>query len=65
VAALPRHGSGCGWPDRGQFSDTNLVDYEQTVLVPLPDGTDRTPLAIDATLVAPLGGGWPVDQACS
>ena len=27
-----------------------LVDYEQTVLVPLPDGTDRTPLEIDATL---------------
>src|SRR5215211_1393976 len=27
-----------------------LVDYEQTVLVPLPDGTDRTLLEIDATL---------------
>jgi hypothetical protein len=27
-----------------------LVDYEQTVLVPLPDGTDRTPLEIDTTL---------------
>ena len=27
-----------------------LVDYEQTLLVPLPDGTDRTPLEIDATL---------------
>jgi hypothetical protein len=27
-----------------------LADYEQTLLVPLPDGTDRTPLEIDATL---------------
>jgi Stage II sporulation protein E (SpoIIE) len=27
-----------------------LVDYEQTLLVPLPDDTDRAPLAIDATL---------------
>jgi Stage II sporulation protein E (SpoIIE) len=27
-----------------------LVDYEQTVLVPLADDTDRTPLEIDATL---------------
>ena len=27
-----------------------LVDYEQTLLVPLPDGADRTPLVIDATL---------------
>jgi Stage II sporulation protein E (SpoIIE) len=27
-----------------------LVDYEQTLLVPLPDGTDRTPLGIDTTL---------------
>src|SRR5918995_6690033 len=27
-----------------------LVDYEQRVLVPLPDGTDRAPLEIDTTL---------------
>jgi hypothetical protein len=27
-----------------------LVDYEQVVLVPLPGGTDRAPLAIDTTL---------------
>jgi hypothetical protein len=27
-----------------------LVDYDQTLLVPLADGTDRTPLEIDATL---------------
>jgi len=27
-----------------------LVDYEQTLLIPLPDGTDRAPLGIDATL---------------
>jgi serine phosphatase RsbU (regulator of sigma subunit) len=27
-----------------------LVDYEQTLLVPLPDGTNRPPLAIDTTL---------------
>jgi hypothetical protein len=27
-----------------------LVDYDQTLLVPLPDGADRTPLEIDTTL---------------
>ena len=27
-----------------------LVDYEQTLLVPLPDGTDRASLEIDTTL---------------
>jgi serine phosphatase RsbU (regulator of sigma subunit) len=27
-----------------------LVDYEQALLLPLPDGTDRAPLAIDTTL---------------
>ena len=27
-----------------------LVDYEQTLLVPLADGSDRPPLEIDATL---------------
>jgi hypothetical protein len=27
-----------------------LADYEQVMLVPLPDGTDRTPLVIDTTL---------------
>jgi serine phosphatase RsbU (regulator of sigma subunit) len=27
-----------------------VVDYDQTLLVPLPDGTDRAPLAIDTTL---------------
>jgi hypothetical protein len=35
-----------------------LVDYEQTLLVPLPDGTDRTPLAIDATW--PAGPSLPL-----
>jgi hypothetical protein len=46
VAAVTRAGKALDAEDIAVY----LVDYEQTVLVPLPDGTDRTPLAIDATL---------------
>ena len=46
VAAVARAGKALDVEDVAIY----LVDYEQTVLVPLPDGPDRTPLAIDATL---------------
>jgi hypothetical protein len=46
VAAVTRAGKALDAEDVAVY----LVDYEQTVLVPLPDGTDLTPLAIDATL---------------
>jgi hypothetical protein len=46
VAAVARAGQALDAEDVVIY----LVDYEQTVLVPLPDGTDRTPLEIDATL---------------
>ena len=42
-----------------------LVDYEQTLLVPLPDGTDRTPLAIDATLAGRAFTALAVQEADS
>ena len=42
-----------------------LVDYEQTVLVPLPDGADRTPLAIDATLAGRAFAAIAVQEADS
>jgi serine phosphatase RsbU (regulator of sigma subunit) len=40
-----------------------LVDYEQTLLVPLPDGTDRTPLEIDATLAGRAFAAIAVQEA--
>ena len=40
-----------------------LVDYEQTVLVPLPDGTDRTLLEIDATLAGRAFAAIAVQEA--
>jgi hypothetical protein len=46
VAAVARAGQALDAEDVVIY----LVDYEQTVLVPLPDGTDRTLLEIDATL---------------
>jgi serine phosphatase RsbU (regulator of sigma subunit) len=42
-----------------------LVDYEQTVLVPLPDGTDRTPLGIDTTLAGRAFAAVAVQEADS
>jgi serine phosphatase RsbU (regulator of sigma subunit) len=40
-----------------------LVDYEQTLLVPLPDGTNRTPLEIDATLAGRAFAAIAVQEA--
>jgi hypothetical protein len=46
VAAVARAGKALDVEDVAIY----LVDYEQTLLIPLPDGTDRVPLAIDTTL---------------
>jgi hypothetical protein len=46
VAAVARAGRALDAEDVAIY----LVDYEQTLLVPLPDGIDRAPLEIDATL---------------
>jgi serine phosphatase RsbU (regulator of sigma subunit) len=46
VAAVTRTGRALDAEDVAIY----LVDYEQTLLVPLPDGTDRAPLEIDTTL---------------
>lgn len=46
VAALTRAAKALDAEDVAVY----LVDYEQNLLVPLPDGTDRTPLEIDTTL---------------
>jgi Stage II sporulation protein E (SpoIIE) len=46
VAAVARAGHALDAEDVAIY----LVDYEQTLLVPLPDGIDRPPLEIDATL---------------
>ena len=46
VAAVARAGKAMDAEDVAVY----LVDYEQTLLVPVPDGTDRTPLEIDTTL---------------
>jgi hypothetical protein len=46
VAAVARAGEALDAEDVAIY----LADYEQTLLVPLPDGTGRTPLEIDATL---------------
>jgi serine phosphatase RsbU (regulator of sigma subunit) len=40
-----------------------LVDYEQTLLVPLPDGGDRTPLEIATTLAGRAFTGIAVQEA--
>jgi serine phosphatase RsbU (regulator of sigma subunit) len=40
-----------------------LVDYAQTLLVPLPDGTDRAPLEIDATLAGRAFAAIAVQEA--
>jgi serine phosphatase RsbU (regulator of sigma subunit) len=42
-----------------------LVDYEQTLLVPLPDGTNRPPLAIDTTLAGRAFSALTVQEADS
>jgi hypothetical protein len=42
-----------------------LVDYEQTLLVPIPDGTDRVPLGIDTTLAGRAFAAIAVQEADS
>jgi hypothetical protein len=59
VAAVTRAGRAMDADDVGIY----LVDYEQTLLVPLPDGTDRTPLEIDATLAGRAFSAIAVQEA--
>ena len=40
-----------------------LVDYDQTLLIPLPDGADRTPLEIDTTLAGRAFSAVAVQEA--
>jgi hypothetical protein len=59
VAAVTQAGRAMDADDVGIY----LVDYEQTLLVPLPDGTDRTPLEIDATLAGRAFSAIAVQEA--
>jgi hypothetical protein len=59
VAAVTRAGRALNAEDVAIY----LVDYEQTLLVPLPDGTDRTPLAIDTTLAGRAFAAIAVQEA--
>jgi stage II sporulation SpoE-like protein len=59
VAAVARAGQALDADDVAIY----LVDYEQTLLVPLPDGTDRTPLTIDTTLAGRAFAAIAVQEA--
>jgi serine phosphatase RsbU (regulator of sigma subunit) len=59
VAAVIRTGRALDAEDVAIY----LVDYEQTLLVPLPDGTDRTPLEIDTTLAGRAFAAVAVQEA--
>ncbi len=59
VAAVTRAGKAVNAEDVAIY----LVDYEQTLLVPLPDGTDRTSLAIDTTLAGRAFAAIAVQEA--
>jgi hypothetical protein len=59
VAAVARAGQALGADDVAIY----LVDYEQTVLVPLPDGTNRTPLEVDTTLAGRAFAAIAVQEA--
>ena len=59
VAAVTRTGRALDAEDVAIY----LVDYEQTLLVPLPDGTDRTPLEIDTTLAGRAFAAVAVQEA--
>ena len=61
VAAVARAGQAMDAEDVAIY----LVDYEQTLLVPLPDGGDRTPLAIDTTLAGRAFAAIAVQEADS
>ena len=59
VAAVARAGQALDAEDVAIY----LVDYEQTVLVPMPDGTDRTELEIDSTLAGRAFAAIAVQEA--
>jgi hypothetical protein len=59
VVAVTRAGKAVDAEDVAVY----LVDYEQTRLVPLPDGTDRAPLEIDATLAGRAFAAIAVQEA--
>ena len=59
VAAVTRAGKAVDAEDVAIY----LVDYEQTRLVPLPDGTDRAPLEIDTTLAGRAYAAIAVQEA--
>ena len=59
VAAVARAGRALDAEDVAIY----LVNYEQTLLVPLADGTDRTPLEIDATLAGRAFAAIAVQEA--
>ena len=61
VAAVARAGQAVGAEDVAIY----LVDYEQTLLVPLPDGTGRAPLAVDTTLAGRAFSAIAVQEAAS
>jgi hypothetical protein len=59
VAAAARAGHALDAEDVAIY----LVDYEQTLLVPVPDGTDRAPLEIDTTLAGRAFAAIAVQEA--
>src|SRR5215211_2773476 len=59
VAAVTRAGKAVDAEDVAIY----LVDYEQTRLVPLPDGTDRAPPEIDTTLAGRAYAAVAVQEA--
>jgi hypothetical protein len=59
VAAVARAGQAMDAEDVAIY----LVDYEQTLLVPLADGTDRTQLEIDTTLAGRAFAGIATQEA--
>ena len=61
VAAVARAGQAVDAEDVAIY----LVDYEQTLLVPLPDATEREPLAIDTTLAGRAFTALAVQEAAS
>jgi hypothetical protein len=59
VAAVKQAGQALDAEDLAIY----LVDYEQTLLVPLPDGSDRTALEIDTTLAGRAFAAITVQEA--
>jgi hypothetical protein len=59
VAAVARAGQALDARDVAIY----LVDYEQVLLVPIPDGTDRAPLEVDTTLAGRAFAAIAVQEA--